>query len=153
MNSIWFRMRAAVRGLGVPRGRAAPVGAERARLDDGHKKSERRDLVRQRFRKAFERELAGAVERSKFGAADAGNGGDVENAPLAGGAHPGQHRARDVECAEQIGVEHLHHFFRSGRLRRTDDKVPRVLHDDVDTALFTNDSRSGGAGRVLRKHV
>jgi hypothetical protein len=64
-------------------------------------------------------------------------------------AHIRQHRTVDALRAEQIGVEHLHHFFRRERFRRTDHQMPRVLHHHVNPALLAHDGRSGGIGGIL----
>src|SRR6266403_4768243 len=81
------------------------LGTERAGLDNGHEESKGRDFLRQRLRKAFEGELACAVERRQLCAEDAAKLRNVEDASVASGTHDGQDRPRNIEDTKQIRGE------------------------------------------------
>jgi hypothetical protein len=52
----------------------------------------------------------------------------------------------DALRAEHVGVIDLQELFGSEGFRSTEDHVPRVVDDDIETAVFLDDSLDGLVG-------
>ena len=48
-------------------------------------------------------------------------------------------------CAEHVGVVDLSKLFRSEGFCRAEDHVPRVVNDDIETAVFLEEGRAGSS--------
>src|SRR5215475_7287424 len=118
----------------IVRGRAGPVGAETARLDERHLDPQRPDLHRQALGQPFNRELGCAVVSETRECRQPGYGGQVDDVPAPALPHSGQHRVRHLCQAEKIDVQNPVDLLLLALLDCGEVADAGVVHQDVDAA-------------------
>ena len=137
----------------VLRGTTGPVGRVTAGLDERDVDAERRDFLRERFGKAFERPLRCVIQpdiRKRHDPADARHRDDVTALLF---AHDRQHGLRDPERAEEVRLHLLARFRFRDFLDGAEAAVSGVIDQDVDPAESLLCGRDRFEHRVPIVHV
>ena len=121
---------------GAVQGPAAPLGPDRARLDDHHVDAEPVQLEAQAVTEPLHRELAGVVPRAERLAEVAADRGDVEDPTRPGGAHGGNDQLAHPGQSEQVDLELPPSLVQRHVLDRAVRPVARVVDQHVDASLL-----------------
>ncbi|MCY1524804.1 hypothetical protein D9M68_597580 [compost metagenome] len=107
----------------------------------------------QRLAEAFHGELGGAVHAPAVIGLVTAQRRDVDDAAGALAAHVRQHRAGNVEQAEDVGRVDALDFGGAGFLHRAEDAVAGVVQQDVDAAEALDALGDRRMGLALAGHV
>ena len=115
-------------------GAARPIGAEAARLDDRHLDAEMLHFLGERFRNAFERELAAVVGGNAGEGHEPAHRADVEDVAGAAAAQIGQGRLHHGDGAEDVHLELLTEIIECRFFKRTLETIAGIVDEHFDAA-------------------
>src|SRR5215469_11295888 len=95
---------------------------------------QRGEFLRNALREAFDRELAGVVDRTAEEALQSGNGRDVEDATAPLFPHDRQHGSRHRHQTKDIRLVLGTDLLRRGFLKDTELPVSGIVNEDVDAS-------------------
>ena len=112
------------------------VGPEITGFDRCRKDAERRELLSQSFRNAFDGELRRAVDSPTCRASEAANRREINHVARALAAHMGQDRARDLQQAKDVSIINAPRFLVTDLLHAAEKAEAGVVGQHVDGVEF-----------------